>query len=113
MKAGKVGIKRLNQKTMKKIFVFLILSLATFSCYEDYVKDFDYSSVYYTYQTDVRTFVVGEGMKIKIGVALGGVMENDIKRSVGFTIDEALITADILAMMKSGTPYIQSAVKDV
>lgn len=98
---------------MKKIFIFLIISVATYSCYDDYVNDFDYSSVYFTYQTDVRTFVVGEGMSIKIGVALGGVMENNINRSVGFTFDEDLVTPEMLTTMKSGTPYIKDAVKDV
>ena len=69
---------------MKKIFAFLILSIALVSCYEDYIKDFDYNAVYFPYQIDVRTVVVGEGMKIEIGVALGGVMENTKDRNVRF-----------------------------
>ncbi len=45
------------------------------SCYDDYIKDFDYTTVYFPYQIDVRTFVVGEGMKIEIGA--------DLRRSHG------------------------------
>lgn len=63
---------------MKKIYSLLIVVFLTSmtSCYEDYIKDFDYNSVYFTYQTNVRTFVVGEGMQINVGVALGGIREN-------------------------------------
>ena len=61
---------------MKKITaVIVLLSLGLTSCYEDYIKDFDYSSIYFMYQTNVRTFVVGEGMKIEVGAALGGLRE--------------------------------------
>jgi hypothetical protein len=95
---------------MKKIFVFLILSIALVSCYDDYIKDFDYSSIYFTYQTDVRTLVVGEGMTIKVGVALGGVRENTMARNVSFKIDNNLITPAILAAMKAGSSYISTSV---
>lgn len=98
---------------MKKIFIFLLLSIVTVSCYEDYVNDFDYSSVYFAYQTDVRTFIVGEGMQIEVGVALGGVRENTISRNVEFKIDNTLVTPEILAKMKTGTVYIKDAVATV
>ena len=64
---------------MKKIFVFLIVSIAMVSCYDDYIKDYSYNTVCFPYQIDVRTFVVGEGMKIEIGAALGG-SEEEHKR---------------------------------
>ena len=68
---------------MKKLFALLILSIALVSCYKDYIKDFDKNAVYFAYQTDVRTLVVGEGMKIQLGVNLAGVMVNTIERNVG------------------------------
>lgn len=98
---------------MKKIFVFLILSIAVVSCYKDFIKDFDKSSVCFANQTDVRTFVVGEGMAIKIGAALGGVRENSVSRNIGFKIDNSLITPAILAAMKVGQTYIVNAVTGV
>ena len=61
---------------MKKTLIYLILSIAAVSCYEDYLKDFDYSSVYFPFQIDVRTYVVGEGTKIEVGTVLGGVRSN-------------------------------------
>jgi len=98
---------------MKKIFALLVLALSLTSCYEDYIKDFDYSGVYFTYQFDTRTFVVGEGMKIEIGVALGGVMDNKTDRNVTFSIDNSLVTPALLTSMKGGATYIRNAVSGV
>ena len=98
---------------MKKLFGFIILTVLLSSCYKDYIKDFDYNSVYFPYQTDVRTLVVGEGMQIEIGVALGGVRENTLDRNVGFKLDNSLITPAILTTMKGGASYIKTAVQSV
>lgn len=91
----------------------MFLSIATVSCYEDYIKDFDYSAVYFAFQTDVRTLIVGEGMQVKVGVALGGVSENTMNRNVTFGVDNSLVTPEILAKMKSGASYISSSVAGV
>lgn len=48
---------------MKRIFAALLATALLTGCYEKYVKDYDYSGVYIAYQYDLRTFVVGEGMK--------------------------------------------------
>lgn len=98
---------------MKKLLSVLILSVAMVSCYDDYIKDFDYDGIYFPYQTDVRTFVVGEGMKIEIGAALGGVRANDRDRKVEFVIDNTLVTPPILTLMKGGAQYIKDAVAPV
>lgn len=99
---------------MKKILAFTILVMITVSCYDDYVRDFDFNSVYFPFQTNVRTFVVGEGMQIQVGVSLSGVMENKIERVVEFEVNNALVTPSILSLMKgSGFQYIKDAVKSV
>ncbi|REA63295.1 hypothetical protein DSL64_06680 [Dyadobacter luteus] len=97
----------------KTITAALFLLAGMTSCYEDYIKDFDYSSIYFMYQTNVRTFVVGEGMKIEVGAALGGVRENRQDRVVNFTMDNSLINANILAAMKAGANYIKEAIAPV
>ncbi len=66
---------------MKKILAILILSVALVSCYEDYINDFDYTAIYFPNPIDVRTVVVGEGLKVNLGAALGGVMENEFDRT--------------------------------
>jgi hypothetical protein len=69
---------------MKKIIAVLVMIVAFSACYEDYILDYDYDGIYFPYQLDVRTFVVGEGMKINFGVALGGVRDNDRDRVVNY-----------------------------
>jgi hypothetical protein len=98
---------------MKKIIFLFIISIATISCYKDYVSDFTYSGVYFPFQTDVRTFIVGEGMQIEVGVALGGVSANTKDRNVQFKIDNTLVTSDILTKMKAGTAYISGSLTGV
>lgn len=96
---------------MKRILKFLALAVFMTSCYSDYIKDFDYSSVYFPYQVNVRTFVVGEGMQIKVGAALGGVMTNKSDRVVSFQLMNNLVTAKLLTDMKASAPlYVRNAV---
>lgn len=99
---------------MKKILTFLFLSLALTACYDDYIKDFDYTSIYFPNAIDVRTVVVGEGLKVNIGAALGGVMANKSDRKVTFEIDNSLVTPAALLKFKSSSyGFIKSAVTNV
>jgi hypothetical protein len=98
--------RKIKYLLMKKIIVFLIMVTALTSCYEDYIKDFDYNAVYIPMQTDVRTFVVGEGMKFDFGVEIGGIRDNTRDRVVVYQIDNTLITPAMLAKFKSGPTYI-------
>ncbi|MCX6222753.1 MAG: DUF1735 domain-containing protein [Bacteroidia bacterium] len=98
---------------MKKIGIVLMLVAVMVSCYNDYISDFDYNGIYFPYQTDVRSFVVGEGMKIEIGAALGGVRENTKDRQVTFSLDNSLANAATLTLMKGGAQYIKDAVAPV
>lgn len=98
---------------MKKIGILILLLAGLTSCYDEYVKDYEYSGVYFTYQTDVRSFVVGEGMKIEVGTALGGVMENNQDRVIQYKVDNSLVTPDALTAMKNGATYINNSVKGV
>jgi hypothetical protein len=52
-------------------------------------------------------------MTIEVGAALGGIRENTRDRVVTFAIDNSLVTANVLATMKSGAPYIKEAVAPV
>jgi hypothetical protein len=94
---------------MKKTLIFLLLAAAVTSCYKDYIEDFDYNAVYIPLQTDVRTFVVGEGMKFDIGVEIGGIRNNMQDRIVTYEVDNSLITPAMLAKIKGGPAYMSSA----
>lgn len=99
---------------MRKIIMLIASACMLSSCYDEYVQDYDYSGIYFPYQINVRTFVVGEGMKVKIGAALGGVMENTQNRTVNYQFDNALVTPAILSSMKtSAFSHISSSVKGV
>lgn len=99
---------------MKKKILLSLLILGTLSsCYKDYIEDFDYSAIYFPYQTNVRTFVVGEGMTIEVGAALAGVRDNNRDRLVNFSMDSKLITSDILATMQNGTNHVKAGVAAV
>lgn len=64
-------------------------------CYEDYVKDFDYSGGYIAYQYDLRTFVCGEGESFDISVALAGLLSNTADRYFNVSVDDDLVTGDL------------------
>ena len=98
---------------MRKILALLLVAVSITSCYKDYINDFDYSSIYVPLQLDVRTFVVGEGMKFDIGVELGGVRENSKDRIVTYQVDNSLITPAALAQLKGAAAYITAAVAPV
>jgi hypothetical protein len=97
---------------MKK-YIFLLALVTLVSCYDDYIEDFGYNAVYFSQQTNVRTFVVGEGMQIKVGVALGGVRENTFNREIDFILDNNLLTDQILTTMKEGASHIKDYVSSV
>ena len=84
-------------KTMKKILFLFVPLLALSACYDPYVTDYDYSAVYVANQYDLRSFVVGEGMKFEFGSVLAGVMNNADDRVVRFEVDDELVTGDLSA----------------
>lgn len=94
---------------MKKLITFIVLSVAMVSCYEDYILDYPYTAIYFPYQIDVRTFVVGEGMKIEVGAALGGVRDNTVDREVDFIFDNELLAPALEKMKVASQPYIKNA----
>jgi hypothetical protein len=97
----------------KKLFASLLLFGILVSCYEDYINDFDYSSIYIPLQLDVRTFVVGEGMKFDLGVEMGGIRDNVKDRIVTFQVDNSLINPAALNQLKGAAAYISAAVAPV
>jgi len=99
MKAGATGNNPLINEIMKKFLMLFSLVVLLSSCYDDYVQDFDKSFVYLPYQTNVRTFVVGEGMKVEVGVVLGGVLDNRKQRVVNYSIDNSIITPQVYESM--------------
>lgn len=86
---------------MKKTLAALMLLFTISSCYDEYVLDYDYDGVYFPNPINVRTVVVGEGLKVRVGAQLGGVLENRLTREVHFVVDNDLITPGVLEEMKN------------
>ena len=91
-----------NLNVMKKIkFIVAAVALACTGCYDDYVKDFEHTGIYMPYQYDLRTFVVGEGMRFDVGVVLGGTSANGRDRSVRYAVEPALVTGNLASLLGS------------
>lgn len=77
---------------MKNKLLFLLIACFLCSCqkYEDYIYDFDYSTVYFAYQRPVRT-VFSDDLSIEIGVVLGGKRENKSDERVTFAVAPELL----------------------
>jgi hypothetical protein len=73
--------------------VISILLLAFSSCeeYEDYIKDYDFSAVYFGAQKPLRTIVAYDEMTFKVGVTLAGKRENTVDEWVTYEIDPSLL----------------------
>lgn len=72
----------------------LLLSLAACEPYEDYIKDFDYSAVYFGTQKPLRTLVTREDesqLEFKLGVVLAGLRENKTDQWATFEVDTTLL----------------------
>ena len=83
------------------------------SCYDNFVRDYDYSAVFAAYQYDLRSFVLGEDASFQFQVALGGVMDNDRDRKVTVSLDDALVAGAVAGMKdkgKSSGDYVGSAI---
>jgi hypothetical protein len=92
---------------MKKIFAIIIMTVILTGCYEDFRNDYPYTTVAFSTATGGlstagelgRTVVLGEGLKLDIGVYLAGVLENKQDRWVRFTIDPSLLAGTAYELM--------------
>lgn len=72
---------------------FLALGLLA-SCegYEDYVKDFDFTSTYFGSQKPLRTIVADGDMSFEVGAVLAGMREDNGNYTINYTVDTALLS---------------------
>lgn len=87
---------------MKKIIILLSGLFLLTGCYDNYVKDYDYSAIYFAYQYDMRTMVAGEDPHFNITAALAGVIGNTRDRAVRIELDDELVTSDLSALAPEG-----------
>lgn len=78
----------------KKIIPFICAAMLVFaSCkkYDEYIKDYDFSAVYFGSQKPLRTIVAYDEMSFKVGVTLAGKRENTKEEWVTYEIDPSLL----------------------
>lgn len=69
------------------------------SCYDDYIRDYDVSIVYFSTQKPVRTVIADRNMKIKVGVSIGGKREVDVNDWAKFEVDPSLLAGTSFTLM--------------
>lgn len=105
---------------IKKICLALIVIGAAFtSCepYENFTKDFDKTTVYFSSQKPLRSIVSYDEMAFKVGVTLGGKRANNVDEFADFEIDESLLTnvdgADVFTLLPEAYYELSDASKMV
>lgn len=101
-------------KTVKIIGILAAAVCAASSCYDDYVGDYSTVACGFANQTDVRSLIVGEGMRFSTGVALGGTISNSEDRYVSFETDYSLVNSATYSALATHTfSYITDIMKNV
>jgi len=83
-------MKNIKLKILIQVLVVSMLASLTFSScqYDDFLEnEYDYTAVYFAHDTLSRSFIMGEGMRIGVGVVLGGVLSNTQDVEVTFSMD--------------------------
>jgi BT_3987-like, N-terminal domain len=94
----KLNIDIMNKNILKTIaeimILIIIITFSVTSCtYDDFVQDeFSYTAVYFPKPQIDRTFIMGEGMQIGVGVVLGGRLSNTENVEVTFSLNDDLVT---------------------
>lgn len=83
---------------MKKILIILA-TLLTACGFEEYDVEYGVTSVYFYNQQYNRNIVVGEGLKMRVGSMLTGLLKNDKDRVVRFAINESMVTDPTKSVM--------------
>jgi len=93
IKNQKLSLRRSQLKIAGYAAVAALFSVFV-SCYESYIKDYDYTAVCFGTQNPVRTLVArsdNDYLEFKTGVALGGLRANQNEYSAQFVVDPDLL----------------------
>lgn len=97
-------------KLLKLLFLFII-SFSITACYDSFVKDFEYSTIYFASQKPLRTVIADTDMKIKVGVAIGGKRTVDKDAWATFAIDSTLLVDTTFTLMPKNYYNLSNADK--
>ena len=98
-------------KRLKNNFLIAFLLVSLTGCYDSFDKDFEYSTVYFASQKPLRTVIADTDMKIKVGVAIGGMRKVNVNDWASFTIDPSLLVGTTFTLLPSNYYTLSSADK--
>lgn len=74
-----------------KLLIIVLSGIFLSSCYDEYVSDFDYSTVGFAITKPYRTVIADRDMEIRVGVSIGGKRAVDTKDWATFVIDSLAV----------------------
>lgn len=84
-----------------KLLIILFLGVLVSSCYDEYVDDFDYSTVGFAMTKPLRTVIADRSMEVRVGVSIGGKRAVDMNDWATFKIDTVSVPAGKTLMPKN------------
>lgn len=81
-----------------KLLIIVLSGIFLSSCYDDYVSDFDYSTVGFAITKPYRTVIADRNMEVRVGVSIGGKRAVDVKDWATFVIDTLAVPSGKLLL---------------
>lgn len=91
--------KYMNNKILFSAAALFAATLSLTSCYEDFLKDYNYTAMYFSSQKPLRTVIADRNMDIRVGVAIGGIREVNKADYADFVIDGELLDGTGLTLL--------------
>lgn len=88
-------------KILQKIVLLLTVALCS-GCYEDYIHDYESTSVGFAVAKPLRTVIADRGMEIRVGVSIGGKRQVDMNDWAKFEIDGTLLEGTGMELLPTG-----------
>ena len=89
----------MNKKILFSVAALFAVSFSLTSCYEDFLKDYTYTAMYFSSQKPLRTVIADRDMEIRVGVMIGGIREVNKDDYADFVIDEELLDGTGLTLL--------------
>lgn len=90
-----------SPKSMRLKIICLSAILLSSCAFDDVEDTYSYTSVLFPYKDYNRNLIVGEGLKLNVGIIFSGVINNKQDRNVQYVIDPSLVTGEQKTVLPS------------
>ncbi|MDR3060841.1 MAG: DUF1735 domain-containing protein [Dysgonamonadaceae bacterium] len=88
--------------TSLRLKLICLSAILLVSCgFEDVEDTYSYTSVLFPYGAYNRNLIVGEGLKLDVGIIFSGVLNNKQDRNIQYVIDPSLVTGEQKTVLPS------------